>query len=369
MKNYTRNKSGIDILVHVEDPGAINFLKELPTFLNQKGYSFIFICHGVAIKKFQSEEYFFREKIEDPDLIINKLKPSLVILGTSENPNSFAFPLIKSAKKSSIPTIGVIDCAINTRNRFRGNTADPIFYSPDELFVPDQKTKDEFSKLGFDQKNILITGNPIYQNALNFREDTIASKQINRNLMESSTQKLKILFISESWDKLDPSASRKNVNYKLHGRGDSDFRTIIVMEELIDSLKRSDIEAQTSLRLHPNSSIEDFKPISSEFDEISSISDPYEDCLNCDLVIGISSMLLLEASLIGKPTLSIMPDLNEFHWMPNNYLGPTNVVSTRQKLESYWKKRKFLEYEYSEQDWVPVDQIKKIMDRISELLE
>jgi hypothetical protein len=140
------------------------------------------------------------------------------------------------------------------------------------------------------------------------------------------------------------------------------------MEELIDSLKRSDIEAQTVLRLHPNSSIDDFNPISSEFDEISSNSDPYDDCLKCDLIVGISSMLLLEASLIGKPTLSIMPDLNELYWMPNNYLGPTDVVSTRQGLYDYWEKKNFLNYNYSLPSWASLNSVNLIINRIRPLI-
>ena len=358
-------KSNIDVLFFIEDPGAINFLKDLPGIFIKNNINFKIICHGVAKDFFKNHENVYCSNFLDANEIIESLNPSILIMGTSENPYSFAFDLTEAARQQSIYTISVIDMLCNAKNRFKGKTSDPLYYATDELFVADLKTKNEYVRLGFNQKNILITGNPIYEFALNLQNK---SNTMKLNSTINVSEKFKILFISEGQDKLNLDATRKNINYKFNGRGQSDFRTIIVMEELIDALNRNNINAHTSLRVHPNSTLDNFQPIAKEFDEISCEKDPYKDVMNSDLIVGICSMLLLEASLLGKPTLSIMPDINELNLMPNNYFGTTHVASSLESLDNYFIEKKFLDYKYVEPAWVLKSSIEKIMNRVNELI-
>ena len=62
-------------------------------------------------------------------------------------------------------------------------------------------------------------------------------------------------------------------------------------------------------------------------------------------------MLLLEATLIGKPTLSILPDPDELNWMPNNLEGNTHVVQTRDNLDDYWNMQIYKDYQYNLPKW------------------
>ncbi len=352
----------VDVLVHVEDPGAINFFKFLPEIFNERKITYLFICDGAASNFFKDEEYNFKIHSNSADEIISSIKPSILMVGTSENKNTFAFDLIVAARKANIYSIAFIDMWCNAKNRFKGTKKDPLFFAPNELFVSDNKTKQEFIDLGLDNKQILVTGNPIYESALNFRKR-------NLNLIDKSKENsdlVKISFISEGWDMLDKSASQKNKRYNFAGRNSSDFRTIIIMEELIDSLKRSNLDTITTFRMHPNSYKEDFEPNINEFDHICNSGNPYELILDSDIVVGMSSMLLLEAALIGKPTLSILPDPDELSWMPNNLEGNTHVVQTRDSLDDYWNMQIYKDYQYNSPKWASYYSkeiiIKRIMD-------
>ena len=90
----------VDVLVHVEDPGAINFFKFLPEIFNERKITYLFICDGGASNFFKDEEYNFKIHSNSADEIISSIKPSILMVGTSENKKTFAFDLIVGTQKS-----------------------------------------------------------------------------------------------------------------------------------------------------------------------------------------------------------------------------------------------------------------------------
>lgn len=350
------------VLIHVEDPGALNLLEGMPESLENYGIKTFLLADGAAADKLGNSPNLLKRGNLSAKQIINEYSPSLIILGTSENRNSFSFDLILEARSLHIHTIGLIDMWCNASNRFRGNSDNPLFYAPNELFAPDEKTLQAFVKLGFNFKNITLVGNPVFKKALDWK------KNFGEKDLYKSKNTLRIVFVSEGWDKLNPNASKKNQKYSMHGISQSNFRTIIVMEELIDSLKSIDVPCLTTLRMHPNSNLDDFLPIANEFDEISFLEDPYEVCMNADVVVGITSMLLLEACLLGKPTLSILPDISEKNWMPNTEYGPTKTVSSREELKAYWFERKYLKHKSEIPDWIVLNYKEKFMERVTTIV-
>lgn len=351
-----------NILIHVEDPGALNLLEGIPESIKKLGVKTTLLAEGVAKKKLGNHpDLLIRDGLSAKE-IIKRCSPSLIIVGTSENSNSFSFEIILEARSLKIHTIGLIDMWCNAKNRFRGDSSDSLFYSPNELFVPDKKTLQTFIEIGFDPKNLTLVGNPIFEKALGWKKKLVNEK--------SPLQKnpLRITFISEGWDKLDTNASKKNPHYLMHGRNDSNFRTIIVMQELIDSLKLLDISYLTTLRVHPNSNLQDFLPIANEFDQISFKEHPYEVCMNSHVVVGMTSMLLLEACLLGKPTIAVLPDINEKNWMPNTEYGPTITVSSRDELNTYWIKKKYLDNKSEIPNWVILNYKEKFIERVDEII-
>ena len=60
------------------------------------------------------------------------------------------------------------------------------------------------------------------------------------------------------------------------------------------------------LRLHPKNNNEEFSDYYKEFDQISIKESAYEIIFFSDYVIGMTSMLMTEALIMGKPTFSIL---------------------------------------------------------------
>ena len=357
----------IDILIHVEDPGAVNFLTGILETCSELGLNIVTIAQGIAEKKFEHHPSFYSIETENAYNLLKKFNPSVVLIGTSENPNSFGLLLIEQANILNIYSIGLVDMYCNFDNRFRGKSDEALKYCPNEIFVPDRNTKNQFLKLGVRKEALTIVGNPAYQNAINFRkklEISLGNKTKTSNLQKNPN----LLFIAEGWDRLNPNASKVNDNYSLHGSGASDFRTVIVIEELMASLKRASLSFDTTLRLHPNSKRNDFMPIAQTFDNLSKGGDVYELCLNFDLIVGMTSMLVLEAALLGIPTLAILPDASEKSWMPNLDFGPTKCVSTRPELDSYWSKREYESNNLMVPEWAKIDSSEIIVNRIQDII-
>lgn len=72
----------------------------------------------------------------------------------------------------------------------------------------------------------------------------------------------------------------------------------------------------------------------SKFNLISSGGVPLELIYAADLVVGMSSMLLLEAALLQRPTLSILPRAFEKEWLPTTRTGLTPCATNRATLQA-----------------------------------
>ena len=355
------------ILIHIEDPGALNLLEGVLENLKKAGLAIYILAEGFAAEKLANSSCLIKKNKNTAQEILIKYSPSLLIVGTSENTNSFGLELILEARLLDIYSIGLVDMWCNTSNRFRGNTKNALFYCPDEVFAPDMKTLEAFKNIGLEENRQTLVGNPVFKRALYWKESNKNKKNYS-GFDKQSIDKLTITFIGEGWDRLDKKASMKNPNYTLKGSGTYDFRTIIVMEELIECLQKLNISCHTILRVHPNSNLDDYLPVANKFNQISIEEDAYEICMRSDVVVGMTSMLLLEACLLGKPTLSILPDIQQRTWMPNTEFGPTATVSSREELFNYWKEKKFLDYESVIPEWVTLNYDDKFIKRITALL-
>ena len=326
------------ILTFAEDSGAANAINAINTILRPEKFEVKNWATGAAQLSFLKASIDFCSPPTTGLAGISSGElPDLVIVGTSENPQSIGLEIINQAKKLSISTFGVVDQGMNIENRFRGNDDDPLKYLPKKILVPDEFTRNGFVKIGVDNEKIIVTG---YTTQLLVTE-WLAKASASLDPSSAASDFLEVIFIAEGYDRINLENSIKNEQFTLHGESGSSFRSVIVMEELLRAVKRCDANTKLTVRLHPNSSFDDFKPAIGDFDSIAEEKHPYESVLKADLVVGMTSMLLFEAHLLGLPTLSILPLDREKEWMPNTATGITPVVSTRKELENFLDKALF----------------------------
>ncbi|MDC0979366.1 hypothetical protein OAS06_03165 [Gammaproteobacteria bacterium] len=320
-------------LLFVEDPGAVNYFVPLVKDLQSCKIPFQIYAEGHAIDLLKQSE-IIPSKISLKTINNSEGGPSLVIVGTSENPDSIAFELVVWANRHGIPSAAIVDSGVNAAHRFRGRSSLSLAYAPDYLLVPDNWTADKYKKLGFKPQQLYVVGHPM-QN----RERIKESREVIRARVfpPQALGRFVLVFVSEVSTGLNPDQYLKSSEYTLHGRGRSQKRTDIVVEEILDAV--SDLVSTGALRpymilrRHPKECDQDLDTAAQEFDYISTKEDPIELAYAADMVVGMSSILLNEAHLLGTPTLAVVPREEESTWLPSVRTGEIPWVGTSFELK------------------------------------
>ncbi|HEY9759826.1 MAG TPA: hypothetical protein V6C97_32000 [Oculatellaceae cyanobacterium] len=327
------------VLIYVEDPGACNYLKGLPQALLYKGISAKLLAYGPSVSYLSSRNVEFDEIAagSTAEMLLQEHRPEVVIVGTSEQRETLAHNLADVCKEQGIVCIGAVDMQSNAALRFRGTTDSALAHAPEWLMVPDKACQLEFEKLGFPHSKIFAAGHPQfdYVRALASELRPRRTELRRRILPEAAIDAFVISFLCEGYDLLNRSASMKTSDYTLHGRGQTNFRTAIVLEELLDAISELEPKPFFVARLHPKMVGDELSHYNGEVDYWSLTEDPLELLTISDLVVGMSSMLLQEAAIMERPTLSILPKSSERQWLPVTANGITPVVFTREELRQF----------------------------------
>lgn len=328
-----------DVLMFAEDPGAANFVAPLPAALRERGRRAVVLADGIA-------RDYFRERriaVESPrttvpvDQIIEAVKPSLILTGTADNPDTLGLALVQHARSAGIASVGVVDAPMHAEYRFCGRTADALAYAPDWLLLPDEWTEEAFVALGFPANRTVVCGHPHNDYVLEkgtelARETRKAVRQ--RALPATATDRTVIVFVADGSSKLERVSKAAVRRYTLAGRGAGVGRTELVIEEFLDAIPRVSPRPYLVLRPHPKDDPAHYAEYVEAFDHVARDSAPLELVYSADLVVGATSALLAEAALLGRPTLSILPRAEEKEWLPSIRTGVTPYVTTRGELRT-----------------------------------
>lgn len=327
----------VDVLVHVEDPGAANYIAGLEQALAAAGVTVQVLAEGAAATYLPSagSESDVAGPWEAADLLAGR-SPRVVMVGTSENPDSRGLSLLRAARRASIATIGIVDARSNAEHRFRGRSDDPLANAPDWIVVPDSATATAYSTLGFPSQRIRQSLNPQFAAAREVGRLTTPQQRehLRRDLFPDAVPDHTVLvFAAEISTGLDPAQYLRTQDYSLVGRGGSVRRTDIVIEEVLDAIAAlPSPRPYLVLRLHPKNDIAEFAAYADEFHRVSQHESALDVICAADAVVGMTSTLLLEAVAMGRPTLAVVPREVERSWLPDAHSGGPPVVTDRPEL-------------------------------------
>lgn len=323
------------ILLYADDPGAANYLAPLPTALELSGRRSQFVIDR-ALASYAADRNIAcvsRSPAAEPEELLSGME--LLVVGTSENPSCFGHRLTDAARRLRIPTLGVVDMQVNAARRFRGLSDAPLRHAPDFLAVTDEGTRDAFLGLGFPVERIAVCGHPHFDHVRHRRTEFARQDReaLRRMYFPDAPPGRPIwMFLAEGVDQLNPAASYRSDGYTLHGRGDTDFRAAIVLEEILDAAAGLTPRPWIVLRLHPKNRLKEFAACRAEVDAVSSGGDPLPMVWVADLAVGMTTMLLLESLLLGRSHLAVLPRACEKSWLVSIANGSTPFVCTRNEL-------------------------------------
>lgn len=267
------------ILFFAHDPGGANAVAPLIPKLADN-----LLCvygQGPAAKIFNVPEY-----CGTAEQLFSSVRPDLLITGTSAA-NKLEKELRLISKKNAVPCLAVLDFWSNYGIRFSPySTAEKNLYEqdkifpflPDYLIVMDEYAKQQCILEGIPESVIYPFGNPHFDTIRSQRHSDTA--QIRAALLKN--KKKLIVFASECTTE--------------------DYGNGTELETVQDILSIMPDTYQLAIKKHPRDSKNKYSRysefvINEEYSSVQVIS-------ASDIVISKSSMMLIEAALLGKPIIS-----------------------------------------------------------------
>jgi hypothetical protein len=306
------------LLIHVEDPGAANWIAALVPALAAHGIAVTLVADGHARAYLAERGIACRDDAAAAPDLLDCLRPLAVLVGTSENADSRGLALIDAGRAAGIPTAAIVDQPANAEHRFRGRDRDPLRHAPDRVVVPDRRTADAFTALGLPLSRIAVTGNP-HHDRVRTRATSLAREgQVDlraRLFPDVAASRPLVVFIAEVGYVVNPEAEDWERENRFRGRGTTRYRTAVILEEVLDALALRAPRPALVLRLHPKNVADEFAAYRDEIAAMSQGGDPLAVIFAADLVVGMTSALLEEAQLMGCRCLAVLPRAAERNWL------------------------------------------------------
>ena len=230
-----------------------------------------------------------------PDLIFNSAT-SLPKLDMTER------YLWEWGQKHNIPTIGVVDQWQNYAVRFSGvGEKDRLAYLPDYIFIMDDFAKNEMISNGLPENRLVVTGNPTFDRLRKtYKTFELQVDEIKKRI-NITTDYMVFTFVAESL--------RKDFGTII---GYDEHATLRTLGNILDQLnsKADGLQIFLIIKLHPENQLKEFDWVYNEWPLLAKkiIKDeliPYEVIAISDVLVGISSVMLLEALLVDRIVVSL----------------------------------------------------------------
>jgi hypothetical protein len=239
-----------------------------------------------------------------------------LVTGTSVNPLMHESRFVEAARTLAIPSIAVLDSWVNYRQRF------PV--RPDRIAVMDEHAKADMIAEGFDPRALVVTGQPASDDLCEFgRAFDDAQRRQWRERLGAARDGLLVLFVSQPFSTMyGGRESPASLGFDEH----------LVLRLLVDALERVAAAHGRPITLvvrpHPREKGRTAAALPGDRVRIvfSSEGCGREAALAADLVVGMSSALLVDACYLQRITISLQPGLRGRDILPTNAIGVSRAV-------------------------------------------
>ena len=302
-KNYkiifaAQDKGGFDAVLPV--------IKEFKKDRRNKIYLILDGPAYVHAKKLKIKSFLGNKKSQKQiENYIKKINPDVVFTATSRG-FSIEKKVIKICKKLEKLSIAIVDYWGNYLERF----GKKLEFLPDYVLALDEKMEKELIAQGIHKKRIIVTGNPRFDKFLSYKK-----QKEKKNL---------VVFYSQ------PFIETKN----------KEFDEVKIFQNIVRNFEKKQLNKKIIIKFHPA------EKKYNKFDKIiknTKLSVRKEKSLSSDvlsqkaeLVIGINSIVLLDAILMGKKVLGYQPKFSR------KYLDGKSTARVIKFIESVLKPKKII---------------------------
>jgi hypothetical protein len=287
-----------------EAGGAETLIPVIDSINKHPEYEAVVLSYGYARERFTRKRISFIETTpfekNDVDFLKRYLPHFIITSATSLPSNDMSEKHIwYNSRKLGFPTIAFLDQWQNYSLRFSGNQKRQLLkYLPDQINCINNIAKTEMIAEGFSSDILVPLGHPYLsyvkeQYRFSHRENI--HKQHNIPIRNEI-----VLFASE--------AIREHYG---NSRGYNQYE---VIEGFLECFTADSDKKTILLKLHPRENVEAYdylikKNSGIDIRILTNQLTPLECLAASDKVYGMTSMMLIEAYIIGKPVVTIQPNL------------------------------------------------------------
>lgn len=306
------------IIFTAQDPGGFNAIAPVIKKLEKDrrfSVAVILAKHACLFAKEQNIKYSDADKTP-----FDITGADLIFTGTSFG-DSIEKRIILAAKAKNIPTISIVDFWTDYIPSFSDSETGNFRYLPDYILAVDEIMKRDMTRTGFPPDKIFITGNPYF--------DSFSKKPVRK------TDENLVAFFSQPFSEIYKDSDR---DYK----DCSMFDEVKIFEDIVEIMEKIDSNKKITINFHPRTKKFD------KFDKIIRNSKlnirKEKELYNKDLIeksgiiVGINSVVLFQAAMMGKKVLSYQPGLKGPDFLISNRLGLSVPVYKKQNLYPVFKK-------------------------------
>jgi hypothetical protein len=268
-----------DIAVVCEDAGAAGALAPVLPELHKRGHHISVWATGRA------EELFLRKEIPTRRFADSwrAESPTLVVTGTTAWGERIEAIVVRAARELGIPTLSFVDFWSNYSERF---THKEGFDSlPDVIAVVDERMREDVARACVGARRIVVTGSPLLDEA-------------QRSPQALPRADAPLLFLSQPFEALYGPAGQPN-----HPLGYTEREVLPVLARAAAAWR-----FRVRVRAHPREDSEALRALLASLAGAPTLSEGValeEDVAQSRGVVGMTTMALVQAALMGRPTLSI----------------------------------------------------------------
>ncbi|MEO8449706.1 MAG: hypothetical protein ABI647_07955 [Gemmatimonadota bacterium] len=252
---------------------------------------------------------------------IEESQPDLLLVGTSWGRARIEPAFVTAARSVGCPTLTVLDYWSNYRARFADETG-ALSNLTDTIAVMDEQAREEAIADGLPADRLVVTGAPHYEHLLTIT-DRIRGERIRDRYKIGANDRL-VLFVSQPLEALYGSA----LGYTEHDVLD------LVSAAVPSLMPPAGGRTVFAVRRHPREEPTDYSHTIID----ASGGDSLDWILAADLVVGMNSAVLLQAALIGRPTVSVQPGRQDNDLLPSNRMGLSTPVYDRTAVGEMMRK-------------------------------
>lgn len=298
-----------NILFFSCEPGGAETLVPVIRLLQARGiYDVTVLGYGFGLDCFNQHGIFCTEieKIREDDAgIVSMYMPDLIITSATSLPTRDMSEklLWQHAKKMGVKTLAFIDQWQNYSLRFSGVDArDRLKYLPDHINCINEIGRREMIREGFPEDRLIAFGHPYLSDILERYAALDADAVVSALEIASSDIRREetLIFVSEPL--LENFGNSRG--YNQYDVLDYFLKNVLLLQK----------RTRVIIKLHPKDDLDKFRNVLEKYREIDiHIVQNRLSSLECltlsDRIFGMTSIMLIEAFLLGKVVVSLQPGL------------------------------------------------------------